>query len=175
MNFGSYKDYNMENRFFSPSLAGGALLDIGVYALSFARWFMSEAPDQILSQVKLAPSGVDEQAGILLMNNQQEMASISLSLHAKQPKRGTVAFDKGYIEIYEYPRADKAVITYTEDNRREVIEAGTTDDALLYEILDMEKAVAGESEEMRLEYTVDVMNIMTKIRNDWNMKYPEEL
>ncbi len=175
MNFGSYKDYNMENRFFSPSLAGGALLDIGVYALSFARWFMAEAPDQILSQVKLAPSGVDEQAGILLMNNQQEMASISLSLHAKQPKRGTVAFDKGYIEIYEYPRADKAVITYTEDNRREVIEAGTTDDALLYEILDMEKAVAGESEEMRLEYTVDVMNIMTKIRNDWNMKYPEEL
>lgn len=136
---------------------------------------MAEAPDQILSQVKLAPSGVDEQAGILLMNNQQEMASISLSLHAKQPKRGTVAFDKGYIEIYEYPRADKAVITYTEDNRREVIEAGSADDALLYEILDMEKAVTGESEEMRLEYTVDVMNIMTKIRNDWKMKYPEEL
>ncbi|MDR1769400.1 MAG: Gfo/Idh/MocA family oxidoreductase [Hungatella sp.] len=175
MNFGSYKDYNMENRFFSPSLAGGALLDIGVYALSFARWFMTEAPDQILSQVKLAPSGVDEQAGILLMNNQQEMASISLSLHAKQPKRGTVAFDKGYIEIYEYPRADKAVITYTEDNRRAVIEAGNTDDALLYEILDMEKAVSGEPDVMRLEYTADVMNMMTRIRNDWNMKYPEEL
>lgn len=164
----------MENRFFSRNLAGGALLDIGVYALSFARWFMTEAPDQILSQVKFAPSGVDEQAGILLMNSQQEMASISLSLHAKQPKRGTVAFDKGYIEIYEYPRADKAVITYTEDNRQEVIEAGNTDDALLYEILDMEKAVSGESDEMHLEYTADVMNMMTRIRNDWNMKYPEE-
>ncbi|GLC83099.1 Gfo/Idh/MocA family protein [Lacrimispora brassicae] len=174
MNFGSYKDYNMENRFFSRNLAGGALLDIGVYALSFARWFMTEAPDQILSQVKFAPSGVDEQAGILLMNSQEEMASISLSLHAKQPKRGTVAFDKGYIEIYEYPRADKAVITYTEDNRQEVIEAGNTDDALLYEILDMEKAVSKESDEMHLEYTADVMNMMTRIRNDWNMKYPEE-
>lgn len=174
MNFGSYKEYNMENRFFNPNLAGGALLDIGVYALSFARWFMTEAPDQVLSQVKFAPSGVDEQAGILLMNNQQEMASISLSLHAKQPKRGTVAFDKGYIEIFEYPRADKAVITYTEDSRQEVIEAGTTDDALLYEILDMEKAVSKESDEMYLEYTTDVMNMMTRIRNDWNMKYPEE-
>lgn len=174
MNFGSYKDYDMENRFFNRNLAGGALLDIGVYALSFARWFMTEAPDQILSQVKLAPSGVDEQAGILLMNSQQEMATISLSLHAKQPKRGTVAFDKGYIEIYEYPRADKAVITYTEDNRQEVIEAGNTDDALLYEILDMEKAVSGEADEMHLEYTTDVMNMMTRIRSDWNMKYPEE-
>lgn len=174
MNFGSYKDYDMKNRFFNPNLAGGALLDIGVYALSFARWFMTEAPDQILSQVKFAPSGVDEQAGILLMNNQQEMASISLSLHARQPKRATVAFDKGYIEIYEYPRADKAVITYTGDNRQEVIETGNTDDALVYEILDMEKAVSGESDEMKLEYTTDVMNMMTKVRNDWNMKYPEE-
>ena len=42
MNFGSYKEYDMKNRFFNPNLAGGALLDIGVYALSFVRWFMSE-------------------------------------------------------------------------------------------------------------------------------------
>ena len=97
--FGSYKEYDMTNHFFNPSLAGGALLDIGVYALSFVRWFMSSAPDQIVSQVKMAPSGVDEQAGILLMNPSGEMATIALTLHAKQPKRGTLAFDKGYIEI----------------------------------------------------------------------------
>ena len=70
MNFGSYKEYDMKNRFFNPDLAGGALLDIGVYALSFIRWFMSEKPDQVVSQVKFAPSGVDELAGILLMNPQ---------------------------------------------------------------------------------------------------------
>lgn len=62
------------------------ILDIGVYALSFVRWFMSEKPDQILSQIRLAPSKVDEQAGILLMNSKQEMATIALTLHAKQPK-----------------------------------------------------------------------------------------
>ena len=175
MNFGSYKEYNEENRFFNRNLAGGALLDIGVYALSFVRWFMTETPDQITSQVKFAPTGVDEQAGILLMNNREEMASISLSLRAKQPKRGMVAFDKGYIEVYEYPRAYQAVITYTEDSSREVIEEGSTDDALLYEILDMERAVSGEADEMYLQYSQDVMRIMTKIRNDWNLKYPEEV
>lgn len=37
VNFGSYKDYNMTNRFFSRKLAGGALLDIGVYSLSLIR------------------------------------------------------------------------------------------------------------------------------------------
>ena len=87
-NFGSYKEYDMQNRFFNPNLAGGALLDIGVYAISFIRSFMSCTPDQVVSQVKFAPSGVDEQAGILLMNPAREMATIALTLHAKQPKRG---------------------------------------------------------------------------------------
>lgn len=154
MNFGSYKEYDMANRFFNRNLAGGAMLDIGVYALSFVRWFMSSAPDQILSQVKLAPTGVDEQATILLSNQEQEMATVTLSLHAKQPKRGLVIFEKGYIEVYEYPRAEKAVITYTESGKKETIEAGSTADALLYEVLDMEAAVSGEKD-VPLRYNND--------------------
>ncbi|MBD5458658.1 MAG: Gfo/Idh/MocA family oxidoreductase [Lachnospiraceae bacterium] len=173
-NFGSYKEYDMKNRFFNPALAGGALLDIGIYAISLIRWFMSETPDQIVSQVKLAPSGVDEQAGILLMNAVGEMAVVSLTLHAKQPKRCMAAFDKGYIEIYEYPRAERAVITYTEDGRQEVIECGKTEDALRYEIRDMEQALAGTADEMYLDYTTDVMFIMTEIRKAWGLYYPEE-
>ena len=174
MNFGSYKDYDMTNRFFNRNLAGGALLDIGVYALSFVRWFMSETPDQISSQVKLAPTGVDEQVGILLSNPKGEMATIALTLHAKQPKRGTIAYDKGYIELYEYPRGQKAIITYTEDGHQDIIEAGDTSQALSYEVQDMEKAVAGIENEMHLAYSQEVMDIMTKLRKDWGLVYPEE-
>ncbi|MGT2884584.1 Gfo/Idh/MocA family protein [Streptococcus ferus] len=174
MNFGSYKEYDMTNRFFNRQLAGGALLDIGVYALSFVRWFMSEQPNQLASQVKLAPTGVDEQVGILLSNDQGEMATIALSLHAKQPKRGTIAYDKGYIEIFEYPRGQKAVITYTEDGRQEIIEDGQTAQALSYEVQDMEKTVAGLGNSMYLDYSKDVMDIMTQLRKDWGLTYPEE-
>lgn len=174
MNFGSYKDYDMTNRFFNRNLAGGALLDIGVYALSFVRWFMSETPDQISSQVKLAPTGVDEQVGILLSNPKGEMATIALTLHAKQPKRGTIAYDKGYIELYEYPRGQKAIITYTEDGHQDIIEAGDTSQALSYEVQDMEKAVAGIENEMHLAYSQEVMAIMTKLRKDWGLVYQEE-
>lgn len=174
MNFGSYKEYDMTNRFFSRELAGGALLDIGVYAFSFVRWFMSSTPNQMVSQVKLAPTGVDEQVGILLTNDEGEMATIALSLHAKQPKRGTIAYDKGYIELYEYPRGQKAVITYTEDDHQEVIEVGDTAQALSYEVADMEKAVAGIENRMYLDYTRDVMAMMTQLRREWGMTYPEE-
>lgn len=174
MNFGSYKEYDMSNRFFNRKLAGGALLDIGVYALSFVRWFMSSAPDQVVSQVKYAQTGVDEQAGILLMNAKQEMASVILSLHAKQPKRGMIAFDKGYVELYDYPRGQEAVITYTQDGHTERVCDGNTQDALMYEVMDMELAAAGEEDRMCLDYTNDVMKIMTDIRRQWGMTYPEE-
>ena len=174
MNFGSYKEYDMTNRFFNRNLAGGALLDIGVYALSFVRWFMTSQPTDMVSQVKLAPTGVDEQAGILLTNAEGEMATVTLSLHAKQPKRGTIAYDKGYIELYEYPRGQKAVITYTEDGLQEVIEAGATAKALQYEVLDMESAVSGQENHLYLNYSRDVMLLMTQLRKDWGLVYPEE-
>ena len=174
MNFGSFKEYDRKNRFFNRSLAGGAMLDIGVYALSFVRYFLTSQPTEVLSQVKYAPTGVDEQASILLKNAEEEMAAITLSLHAKQPKRGTIAFENGYVEMFESPRGERAVITWTADGRREEIAAGSTADALKYEVLDMEAAVAGERDDMYLDYTVDVMELMTQIRRSWGMRYPEE-
>ncbi len=174
INFGSYKDYDMNNRFFSRQLAGGALLDIGVYSISLARLFMTSKPDNILSQVKFAPTGVDEQAGILMMNKEQEMATISLTLHSKQPKRAVIACEKAYIEIMEYPRADRAKIVYTETGEIEDVVEGDTGKALQYELRNMEESVISGKNIMNLGNTIDVMDIMTEIRKNWGMVYPEE-
>ncbi len=177
VNFGSYKEYDMNNRFFNRNLAGGAMLDIGVYALSLCRWFMTSKPEQVKSIVKMAPTGVDEQEGLLLMNAEGQMAAIMLSLHSKQPKRGMISCEKGYIEIMEYPRACEARITYTENGETELVQAGRREDALLYEITDMENAIASHAdkqEEMYLAYTKDVMDLMTACRREWNFTYPEE-
>lgn len=175
MNFGSFKEYNMENRFFSRHLAGGALLDIGVYALSIVRSFMAEQPERIVSQMLPAPTGVDEQATILLQNDLGQMATVALSLHSKQPKRAMISCEKGYIEIMEYPRGDKAVIVdATTGITREICE-GRTADALYYEMQDMEQAVlTGDQSAMQLPLTRDVMSIMTQLRQSWHLTYPEE-
>ena len=175
MNFGSFKEYNMSNRFFNMNLAGGAMLDIGVYALSIVRSFMDENPTEILSQWKPSPTGSDEQTTILLKNSKQQMATVALSMHSKQPKRAMISCENGYIEIMEYPRADKAIIVNAETGEKKEITAGNTTDALYYEMLDMENAVkTGDTSAMKLEYTKDVMDIMTKLRKSWNMKYPKE-
>ena len=174
MNFGSFKEYDMDNRFFNRALAGGAMLDIGVYALSFVRWFLDAKPDKLLSQVKTAPTGVDEQAGLLMTNPEGQMATVMLSLRSRQPKRGMVSCEKGYIEIMEYPRAWEAKITDADSGNVEVIRAGDCAQALMYEIADMESAIAGSPESMYLGYTEDVMDLMTRFRKSWGVSYPEE-
>ena len=175
MNFGSFKEYNMSNRFFNMNLAGGAMLDIGVYALSIVRSFMEEKPEDIVSQWKASPTGSDEQATILLKNKQEQMATVALSMHSKQPKHAMISCEKGYIEIMEYPRADKAVIVDAESGERTEIESGETANALYYEMMDMEQAVrSGDASNMQLQYSKDVMDIMTKLRKNWGMKYPGE-
>ena len=138
VNFGSCKEYDVKSRFFSKELAGGALLDIGVYATSFARYFMKSKPDVVLTTANYFETGVDETSEILLKNPDGEMAVMALTMRAKQPKRGVVAGEKGFIEIYDYPRAAKATITYTESGKTEVIEAGESAKAPQYEVADMQ-------------------------------------
>ena len=175
MNFGSFKEYDMNNRFFNMNLAGGALLDIGVYALSAVRSFMSKQPNEIVSQVRFAPTGSDEQATILLKNEDQQMATIALSMHSKQPKRIMISLEKGYIEVYEFPRGQKATIVDAVTGKQTVIEKGNTENALYYEMCDMEEAVRNQdASHLNLEYTKDVMDIMSQLRKEWKMQYPGE-
>ena len=173
LNFGSFKDYDMNNRFFNRNLAGGAMLDIGVYALSLARLFLASSPDQVKSFVRKAPTGVDESAVLSMMNREGQLVSAALSLHSKQPKRAVISCEKGYIEIMEYPRAEEAVLVDAATGSREVLRAGSTASALVYELEDMEKAVRGEGD-MLLPYTMDVMALMTALRREWGVVYPEE-
>lgn len=174
VNFGSNKGYDSTNRFFALEAAGGALLDIGGYATTFARTFMDEAPNTILTTVQYVETGVDEQSGIILKNESDQMAVICLTIRAKQPKRGVVTGDKGYIEVYEYPRASKATITNTETGVTETIEAGRTEDALVYEVEAMEGTVSGTFSDNSLEISRDVMKILSSVRTQWGMKYPFE-
>ncbi|MDK0926753.1 Gfo/Idh/MocA family oxidoreductase [Clostridium perfringens] len=173
VSFGSFKEYDENNRFFNLDLAGGALLDIGTYALSFARYFLSSMPEEILSTVKKAKTGVDEQSGIILKTKEDEIATISLAFRSKMPKRGIVSCDNGFITIDNFPRANKATINYL-DGTVEVIECGEEEKALDYEVIFMEEKIKENKESNSIELTYDVTKIMNKVRKDWGILYPFE-
>ncbi|MGC5814657.1 Gfo/Idh/MocA family protein [Clostridium perfringens] len=173
VSFGSFKEYDENNRFFNLDLAGGALLDIGTYALSFARYFLSSMPEEILSTVKKDKTGVDEQSGIILKTKEEEIATISLAFRSKMPKRGIVSCDNGFITIDNFPRANKATINYL-DGTVEVIECGEEEKALDYEVSFMEEKINENKESNSIELTYDVTKIMNKVRKDWGIIYPFE-
>ncbi len=173
VSFGSFKEYDENNRFFNLDLAGGALLDIGTYALSFARYFLSSMPEEILSTVKKAKTGVDEESGIILKTKEDEVATISLAFRSKMPKRGIVSCDNGFITIDNFPRANKATINYL-DGAVEVIECGEEEKALDYEVIFMEEGIKENKESNSIDLTYDVTKIMNKVRKDWGIVYPFE-
>lgn len=164
--FGSYKDPDPTNRFFNPELAGGALLDIGTYAVSFARFFLSSQPEVIASTMVPFETGVDEQSVTILRNKENELTTISLTFQAKMPKVGIVAFEEGYITITDYPRADRAEIIFN-DGTKEWIESGSTAQAMNYEIENMVKTIKGELPNRSLFLTHDVIEILDGMQKLW--------
>lgn len=174
--FGSFREYgDYKARFYNRNLAGGAMLDIGVYAITYARQFMASQPDEVVSLANLTPSGVDGTSGFVMRNPDAQIATFTLSLHAKQPKRGVISFERCYLETMGYPRADHASIVWTDDGHTEDVDVGCEGYALCYEVADLERAAAGDAEaQSSIQITSDVMDLMTGLRREWGVVYPEE-
>lgn len=173
VSFGSLKEADPTNRFFNKNIAGGALLDIGTYALSFARFFLSSQPKEVLTTVNFFETGVDEQAGIILKNDENEMATIAITFRAKMPKQGIVAFEKGYFTVNDFPRADEATFTHS-DGSVEQIQVGDTNQALNYEASHFNDMVRTKKDTSSLNLTHDVMEIMDTLREKWGLHFDFE-
>lgn len=173
---GISRKVDLDNRFFSLELGGGTLLDIGVYALSFARSFMEFQPNEIISKVEFEKGGADNNECIILSNESGQLANITLSFTSKIPIHAVMSFDKGYIEIEKsFLRADTVFIYYNDTNETREITVGKREDAMKYEIINMEKSIInGNSDIMMMDKTIDVMEIMTTLRKDWGMKFNSE-
>ena len=174
-NWGAYNKRDLNNRFYSLDAGGGALLDLGVYSLSLIRLFMSQTPDKIHGDAVFAPSGADEHENILLENADGQLAGASLSIHSRIPCHAIISCEKGYIQIDRFNRADCATVVDAETQTSQKISAGKREEAFLYEILDMEESVkSGNDKLMKLDLTKDVLDIMTRLRASWNMRFPTE-
>lgn len=85
-------------RLIDPNLGGGALLDIGIYLVSFASIFLG-VPSKILATGDLLPSGVDSHASISLHYKENQVASLLYSFKGLLPNNAVVLGTEGYIRI----------------------------------------------------------------------------
>ena len=164
--------YAVGNRTYEKAVAFGEKYGIGKVYTDYNEMFTDRDVDVIyITTPHNTHKKFMKQA---IENGKHILVEKSITLHSKQPKRGMISCEKGYIEIMEYPRAWEARITYVETGDVDVIRAGENADALAYELEDMEKAIAGDSECMHFDYTKDVMDMMTEFRKAWKFTYPEE-
>lgn len=157
---GSLKEDDPENRFFNPALGGGAMLDIGTYALSFLRHFLGGGFAEVSCVTQPHATGVDEMWAIGVRTEEGVLGCANLAFRAKLPKRAIVAGDAAYVTIDNYVRADSATLVLPDGSTRE-LSCGTTADALAYEIADFERAVEeGDASGLFLDETLDVVRTM---------------
>ena len=95
--FGALVPFDASSRMFDPALAGGALLDLGVYAVSWASFALGK-PARVFADGTLAATGVDEQAAVLLGYPSGAQALLSTGLRASTPSRATICGSRGRVE-----------------------------------------------------------------------------
>lgn len=162
---GSLKEDDPSNRFFNPELGGGAMMDIGTYGLSFVTGFLSGDITDMTHLMSPYPTGVDEMWGIHLQTSNREIGCVNLTFRAKLPKRGIIAGEKAYFSIMNYVRAQRATLVYP-DGSEEILEAGESEKALQYEILDIEQALStGDYSAACLDNTMKVVKLMDSLLN----------
>ena len=96
--FGNVVPYDPTHRLWSPSLAGGALLDLGVYPLTWAVGLLGW-PQTVEADASFAPNGVDEATGVRLVHEGGAVSLLHVSLRRRTPNRVVVEGTNGRVTI----------------------------------------------------------------------------
>ena len=122
INFGFRPQEPVPARMFDPALAGGSLLDIGIYNVFMALSILGK-PDEIEAWMTPAHTGVDEQCAVLFSYNNGAMAQLFSSFATNMPTEAEICGTKGRIRLtHRFYSADTVIEYYPESpDSREII------------------------------------------------------
>ena len=176
VDFGFRAELDPASRLFDPKLGGGALLDVGVYCVSFASMVLGK-PVRGTGLSHLGETGVDEQFAATLEHGEGRISAITAGTRTASPHEATVLGTGGYARIHS-PWWQPEAMTISRPGREdEVVKEPTEDNGFRYEAEEVMRCLtAGERESriMPLEETVSVMDAMDEIRAAWGLRYPGE-
>lgn len=160
-----------------PELGGGALLDLGVYPISFAHMLLGK-PERILAAARLTERGVDEQVSLSLGWADGAQASLHAGMVAAGPNRAAVIGTRGRIELDPvWYAASPWTLFSAEGLVLERAEGKTRGRGMEHEALEAERCVAAgllESPLMGHAASLEVMEIMDEARRQVGLRYPGE-
>jgi predicted dehydrogenase len=174
--FGFRAGFNPEGRLFNPALGGGALLDVGIYCLSYASMLLG-TPTEVTGTASLGKTGVDETAAMSLVYGSGAVATLSTTIRANTPQSATIIGTAGKITVHSPFWIPKTLTLAREGQADELIELPYVGNGYNYEAEEVAHCVAQgltESAQMPLAETQELMKTMDKLRAQWGVRYPME-
>lgn len=161
----AFREFEPADRLFNPVLGGGAVLDLGVYVISFAQQFLG-APDMVHAVGGMYPNGVEGQAGILLGWADGRYATEAIGFTAPGPGRQVVAGTKGWVEVKpRFHRAEDLSVHLLGQDPQELTfqRTGVGYSHELAHVVECLEAGLTESPVMTLADTLAVQQVMAEV------------
>ncbi|GAB3591730.1 Gfo/Idh/MocA family oxidoreductase [Angustibacter peucedani] len=171
---GQWFAFDPSHRLFAPELGGGALLDLGVYVVSFASMVLGP-PSAVTARSTPTSTGVDAQTSMVLDHASGAQAVLSTTLRAKSPCRATVVGTDGRLEIDTtfYSPTSFTVVPRTGEPWR--FDEPHEGHGLRHEMAEVARCLREgltESPVMPLDETVSIMDTLDEVRRQIGLTYP---
>jgi predicted dehydrogenase len=168
--------FDANHRSYNPDLAGGALLDVGIYPINFAQMIFGQYPKEIKSLMVPAATGVDEQSAYIFEYPDGSLAVMNAAVNVDTQHHAWIYGSEGYIHMPEFFHATRIHVRRT-DGYQETFSVPFESTGYGYEANEVMKCVDHnqlESDIMPHEASLEVMRLMDKIRQDWGLSFPGE-
>jgi predicted dehydrogenase len=163
-------------RLVDPQLAGGALLDLGIYPISFAHMILGN-PTSITSKAVMTDRGVDAQTSMIFSYDNGAQAVLTTTMIEQTPCRAVVAGLHGWLEIdrtFYNPASMRVILNdgSVTEYPSAYVGHGLREQAESFKQIVQSGAV--ESKVLTWKDTVDIMKSMDTVRSQIGLKYPFE-
>lgn len=175
--FNNFIPYDKDDRLFKADCGGGALLDLGVYPLTFAVSLLGE-PQDIVTHAHIGRDGVDLSNSVTLVYPDGVFAATSSGFEIQNRNNAVIAGDKGSITMGDWFFCSSECTLY--DPESQPVEERVFPPEINgyeYEIREAERCLAAGQRTSPMvppESTLSVMRLMDKCREIWGMRFPEE-
>ena len=170
-------EFMPESRIFNPKLGGGSLLDVGVYVISFASQVFGKAPIESVGLSHIGELGSDEQGVAILKYDKGEIADLSFALQTEAVNEAYILGTKGFIKIDDIFAVPTKATLFKNKKEVETIEEPIIGNALNYEAEEVMRCMREglkESPHMPMDESIEIMEIMDKIREPWGLVYSND-
>lgn len=167
-----------KERIVKPELAGGALLDVGIYPLNFAYMHFGDKVREIRSAAQMTSAGVDGENAMILLYDDGRMAVLNSGIHGKSDSEGVFYGSAGCMVVENINDPENIKIYDTDRNLIREVKIPEQISGYEYEITETISCIKEgklECPSMPHKETLKMMRIMDELRAEWGMKYPDEI